>query len=60
MKAKTFLGEKMKNSKIVPFDGLSDQLRNSGIKFSNQTDEVMTESLPLAKERIRTQIFKNK
>ena len=34
MRQKNFLGEEMKNSKIVPFDGLSEALRESGMKFS--------------------------
>ena len=50
----------MKNSKIIPFDNLSDQLRNSGIRFSDNSNEIMTESLPLAKERIKIEIIKNK
>lgn len=45
---------------MVPFDKLSDQLRTSGIKFADQTNEIMTESGPLAKERIKTIIYKNK
>lgn len=60
MKQKSFLGEQMKNSKIIPFDNLSDQLRNSGIRFSDNSNEIMTESLPLAKERIKIEIIKNK
>ncbi len=43
----------MKNSKIIPFDNLSDQLRTSGIKFSDHSNEIMTVSVPLAKERIK-------
>ena len=50
----------MKNSKIIPFDNLSDQLRTSGIKFSEHSNEIMTASVPLAKERIKIQIIKNK
>ena len=34
VKQKSFLGEEMRNSKIIPLDGLSDALRSSGIKFS--------------------------
>lgn len=60
MKQKSFLGEEMKNSKVIPFDNLSDQLRNSGIKFNDNSNEVMTQSVPLAKDRIKTQIVKNK
>jgi hypothetical protein len=60
MQQKNFLGEEMKNSKIIPFDGLSDQLRESGLKFSDHVNEIMTESLPLAKERIRAKIHQNK
>jgi len=32
----------MKNSKIIPLDGLSDQIRNSGLKFSPHAHEIMT------------------
>lgn len=39
----------MRNSKIIPFDNLSDQLRNSGIRISDNSNEIMTESIPLAK-----------
>lgn len=60
VKQKSFLGEEMKNSKALIFDGLSDQLRNSGIKFNDNDNEVMTESVPLAKERIKIEIHKNK
>jgi hypothetical protein len=60
MKQKSFLGEEMKNSKIIPFDGLSEALRDSGLKFSDHINEIMTESVPLAKERIKTKIYKNK
>jgi len=49
MKQKSFLGEEMKNSKMIPFDILSDQLRNSGIKYTDNANEVLTLSLPLAK-----------
>jgi hypothetical protein len=50
----------MRNSKIVHFDNLSDQLRTSGIKFSELSNETMTASVPLAKERIKIEIMKNK
>ena len=60
MRQKSFLGEEMKNSKIIPFDGLSDQLRESGLKFSDHVNEIMTESVPIAKERIKGKIYKNK
>ena len=60
MRQKNFLGEEMKNSKIVPFDGLSDALRDSGLKFSDHIDEIMTDAVPLAKERIKGIIYKNK
>lgn len=38
MQYKSFLGEEMKNSKIVPLDGLSEQLRESGLKFSDHAN----------------------
>lgn len=57
---RSFLGEEFKNSKLIPFDNLSDQLRTSGIRFGEQSNEIMTASVPLAKERIKIEIRKNK
>lgn len=42
VKQKSFLGQQYKNSKVVPFDKLSEQMRTSGIKFADQTNEIMT------------------
>lgn len=39
---KTFLGEELRNSKILPIDILSDQLRDSGIKFTDSKNQIMT------------------
>jgi len=43
----------MKNSKALNIDNLSEQLRNSGIRLTDNTNEIMTESIPLAKDRIK-------
>ena len=60
MLQRSFLGEEMKNSKVIPFEGLSDQMKQSGIKFSDHVDEIMTDAMPLCKERIKAKIYKNK
>lgn len=60
MRQKSFLGEEMRNSKVMPFDSLSDQLRMTGLNLADSSSEIMTEALPLAKERIRNMIYTNK
>jgi archaellum component FlaC len=54
------LGEELRNSKAQPFDNFSEPLRSSGIRFGEQAKEVMSGAVPLAKERIKVEITKNK
>ena len=44
----------------MPFDSLSDQLRMTGLNLGDSSSEIMTEAIPLAKERIRNMIYTNK
>lgn len=60
MNQKSFLGQELRNSKALPFDNFSEPLKSSGIRFGEQAKEVMSGAVPLAKERIKLQILKNK
>ena len=60
IRQKSFLGEELRNSKVIPFEGLSEALRDSGLQFSEHVEEIMTESVPIARERIKNKIYRNK
>lgn len=60
MLQKTFMGEQFRNSKALPFDNLSEPLRTSGIRFGEHQKQVMSGAVPLAKERIKIEIQKNR
>lgn len=50
----------MKNSKIVQYDLVSEQLRRSGLLTNEGKVDMMTESVPFAKLRVNALIHKNK
>lgn len=50
----------MRQSKMVHFEILSEQLRKSGIQTNEGKVDIMTDSVPLAKARVNFMIHKNK
>ena len=59
MSQKNFLGEEFRNTKMVNMENLVVE-DLPGSLITEKKEEIMTNSIPLAKERIKKIIYNNK
>ena len=57
---RTFLGEEDRQSRMVHHEYVSDALKNSGLMTNEGRVDIMTDSVPLAKDRVRIMLHRNR
>ena len=57
---KSFIGEEFRKSKALFYENISETMRNSGVDFYDGGSDIMTDSVPLAKNRVTSLIYENR